>query len=341
MNAREAGIDPSQDVILFSVVTLVQGAVRCTQFLLIALSAGLVCCGCSTSRHTAPAAWPKYTLTNAQSWRVNLPSGERMDASGLCFTSHGELLTVSDRLLEVYRIDAPSDAANAELTPLSDGIASSRRAGFAVTSPARFDIEGIACDSSGRIYLCEEQTRGILRFDRDTRTLEKLSIDWSPVANYFSSADSNASFEAIAIGDRQLFVANERQQGRIIVVDLHTLRVVDDFLVHSSVNSLWGPQYSDLCWFQNDLYVLMREDHVILRVNPRTHEVLAEYDFRNIELAPENEYQRTYWFTGVMEGLAVEDREFWLIADNNGLGRKADPRDIRPTLFRCPRPDRN
>jgi hypothetical protein len=122
MNAREAGIDPSQDVILFSVVTLVQGAVRCTQFLLIALSAGLVCCGCSTSRHTAPAAWPKYTLTNAQSWRVNLPSGERMDASGLCFTSHGELLTVSDRLLEVYRIDAPSDAANAELTPLSDGL---------------------------------------------------------------------------------------------------------------------------------------------------------------------------------------------------------------------------
>lgn len=262
-----------------------------------------------------------------------------MDASGLCRTSRGELLTVNDRLLEVYRIDAPSNAANAELTPLQEGIASSRRAGFPATPPARFDIEGIACDSSGRIYLCEEETRWILRFDRETKTLERLNIDWSPVTQYFSPVDRNASFEGIAIGAGQLFVANERQQGRIIVVDLKALRVVDDFVVHSSVGSLWGPQYSDLCWFRDELYVLMREDRVILRVNPRNHQVLAEYDFRNIELAPENEYQRTYWFTGVMEGLAVDDQEFWLITDNNGLGRKADPKDTRPTLFRCRRPD--
>lgn len=206
-------------------------------------------------------------------------------------------------------------------------------------SPERYDIEGIAGGADGRLYLCDEDNRWILRFDPRSRRVERLSIDWSPVRKYFSRTDGNASFEGLAIGDGNLFVANERQQGRIIVVDLATLNVVDDFVVRSSVASYWGPQYSDLCWFRDELYVLMREDHVVLRVNPRSHEVLAEYDFRGMELSPGNEYKRTYWFTGVMEGLAVDDHSFWLVTDNNGLGRKRHPRDTRPTLFQCRRPD--
>jgi hypothetical protein len=42
-----------------------------------------------------------------------------------------------------------------------------------------------------------------------------------------------------------------------------------------------------------------------------------------------------------MEGLAVDENQFWLVTDNNGLGRERYPLDTRPTLFRCPRPDRN
>jgi hypothetical protein len=85
----------------------------------------------------------------------------------------------------------------------------------------------------------------------------------------------------------------------------------------------------------------MREDHVILRIDPHSHRVLAEYDFRATELAPENKYRLVLPFVGVMEGLAVDDHDFWLVTDNNGLGRALYPHDTRPTLFRCPRPDRN
>ena len=54
---------------------------------------------------------------------------------------------------------------------------------------------------------------------------------------------------------------------------------------------------------------------------------------------PRHAYHKVYFFVGVMEGLALDDHNFWLVTDNNGLGRVANPQDRRPTLFKCPRPD--
>ena len=77
-------------------------------------------------------------------------------------------------------------------------------------------------DDLGRIYLCEEANRWILRWDPRTKTVERLDIDWTPVEKYFSS-DRNAAWEGIAIHGQTLYVANERKKGRIIAVDLNTL----------------------------------------------------------------------------------------------------------------------
>jgi len=295
--------------------------------------------GCATPTERKSASLPRYVLSAAQSWRLNLPAGERFDASGLFLAPSGELLTVNDRALAVYRIQFVPGVSAADLVRLPDCFTPPQVAALAGEKTGRYDIEGITEDALDRIYLCEEANRWILRFDPRLHTVERLKIDWTPVQKYFSPVDSNASFEGIAIGDGRLYVANERARGRIIVVDLATLKVVDDFEVRSSVVSLWGPQYSDLCWFGGELYVLMREDHVVLRVNPRSRQVLAEYDFSKVESAPENKYRKLYWFAGVMEGLAVDENNFWLVTDNNGLGRESDPSDRRPTLLRCPRPD--
>ena len=298
--------------------------------------------GCATARPKAkaPAPWPRYALEAAQIRQLNLPNGERFDASGLCFAPNGDLLTVSDRGPSVYRIEFIADTNAADVVKLPDCFTPEQLAPFSAEKTGRYDCEGVAADELGRLYLCEEENRWILRWDPLSRRVERLKIDWSPVQKYFSPTDHNASFEGITIGGGRLYVANEREQGRIIVVDLRTLKVTDDFEVRSSVVSFWGPHYSDLCWFRGELFVLMREDHVILRIEPRSHRVLAEYDFRALEFAPENKYRLVLPFVGVMEGLAVDDHDFWLVTDNNGLGRARYPRDTRPTLFRCPRPDR-
>ena len=144
----------------------------------------------------------------------------------------------------------------------------------------RYDCEGVTEDAQSRIYLCEEGDRWILRWDPRAKTVERLNIDWTPVRKYFSS-DHNAAWEGIAINGSTLYVANERKKGRIIAVNLNTLKVTDDFAVAASHSIWYEPHYSDLCWFEGaPLARLMREDYVILKLNPATHYAFAaEYDF--------------------------------------------------------------
>ena len=42
-------------------------------------------------------SWPRFILRAEGIWQLNLPKGERFDASGLALNSKGELLALSDR----------------------------------------------------------------------------------------------------------------------------------------------------------------------------------------------------------------------------------------------------
>lgn len=269
---------------------------------------------------------------------MNLPDNQRFDASGLFEEKSGAILTESDQNIGVYKIIFTPDADSVDLLRLPDCFTPEQLAPFDSQKTGRYDCEGVTEDAQGRVYLCEEGDRWILRWDPRTKTVERLNIDWTPVRKYFSS-DHNAAWEGIAINGSTLYVANERKKGRIIAVNLNTLKVTDDFAVAASHSIWYEPHYSDLCWFEGALYALMREDHVILKLNPATHQVLAEYDFAAMENAPEVAYHKVVpLVTGVMEGLAVDKDYIWLCTDNNGLSRKHYPGDTRPTLFRCLRP---
>ena len=169
--------------------------------------------------------------------------------------------------------------------------------------------------------------------------MERLAIDWAPVQKYFDPKDRNSSFEGVAVGGGRIYVANERNVGRLIVVDEKSLKVVDNFMVNPANSEAADVHYSDLSWHAGSLYVLLRESYVVLQVNPATHKVVAEFDYRDVEKDPDSLYFYLYP-TGLMEGLAVDDTTIWLATDNNGLGRIRAPKDLRPTLFRCPRPDK-
>ena len=64
-----------------------------------------------------------------------------------------------------------------------------------------------------------------------------------------SISDQNASFEGIAVGNQNLWLANERERARVIEVDLETLKVVGDFAPEPSFWAL-VTHYSDICWFK-------------------------------------------------------------------------------------------
>jgi hypothetical protein len=280
-----------------------------------------------------------HSLELDQAWQLNLPHDEAFGGSGLLLLPNGQLLAVNDRSPGVFGIEfiPGTNVANLVLHP--NLFSKSQLAHLTPDRTHRYDIEGIARDHRGRIYLCDEAQRWILRCTPSAPQAERLQIDWSSVEHFFSKYDRNASFEGIAIGNNRLYVANERNHALIAVVDLDSLTVVNHFSPRPASLRFWEPHYSDLSWHRGTLYVLVRESRTILAVDPDSGQVRAEYDYHAIELDPEFQYQLVVPFAGVMEGLAVDDDHFWLLTDNNHRPRLRYPHDRRPTLFRCLRPD--
>lgn len=297
----------------------------------------LVLVGCKTPQNTSGHGWPKHLLHAAQTTSLNLPNGQQFDASGLWLLDSGELLTLRNtRDSILYRIDFLPGGQEANLKPFNDCFSSDSLRAVAGDGKG-FDCEGIARDEQGRFYICEERRRWIFRCDPVTGKTERLPIVWGTAEDYFSSADPNASFEGVAIGNGKLYVANERSSAVIIEVDLASLKVTKNFVVQPAKSSFFGLHYSDLCWFENQLWVLCRQHRVILKVDPKTRQVLDEFDYGDIE---EGLGYRTGLPVGLMEGLAVSKDSIWIVTDNNGDPRGKSGNDKRPTLVRCPRPDR-
>lgn len=305
-------------------------------FLILAITTFLA--SCKSAENQPAANWPRHRLLAAQITSLNPPNRQRFDASGLLLLPSGEMLTQrnnQDSLL--YRVEYRADGKEANLVPLGDCFTTNQLASLKEEKSSGFDCEGIARDGEGRFYLCEERHRWILRCDVRAGRVERLPIDWGSASDFFSSVDPNASFEGIAIGGGNLYVANERTSPRIIVVDLATLRVKKHFTVQPTKASYFGLHYSDLCWFDNKLWVLCRQHRVVLAVDPDSERVLSEFDYGNVE---ESLGYRTGLPVGMMEGLAVNHDSIWLLTDNNGNPRGREGNDIRPTLVRCARPDR-
>ena len=284
----------------------------------------------------APSDPPSYPLVADGRWLLQ-SANPRFDASALLRLPDGRLLTVNDKQLPPCSIELGTNGTarlvpQAALFPLESVRATTPNPRYAP------DLEGLARDTEGRLYLCTEGERWIFRTGGDGGPVERLAIDWTPVQKWFSTKDGNASWEGVAVGGSRLYLANERSVGRIVVVDLPTLRVTDDFQVAPVGQTRSDVHYSDLCWYAGELWVLCRDIRKVLRVNPESHAVLAEFDFAAIELDPQNAYLSPLPY-GFMEGLSVDATHLWLVVDNNGLPRRTSPTDLRPLLFRCPRPD--
>lgn len=300
--------------------------------------AWLVIPGCLALARLPESQGPRmFNLESDGRWLLTTPVA-RFDASALLRLPDQSWLVANDKQAPVFQLGLASDetgtlAAAPAFFPL-EGLRSA-------SGDPKFlpDLEGLARDDQGRLYLCTEKQRWIFRTPARGGPVERLDIDWRPVRRWLSTSDSNASWEGIAVGGSRLYLANERSIGRIIVVDLGTLRVIDDFQAQPVGSKALDVHYSDLCWHEGSLWMLCRANQVILRVDPVTRRTLAQFNYGPIERAPANAYSVPFGI-GMAEGLWVDDTHLWVLIDNNGFARRADSKDTRPLLFRCPRPDK-
>ena len=273
---------------------------------------------------------PVVSLEIESVWRLKSPGG-RFDASGIERSPDGDLLVVRDRELTVYGVKFVPGSDEAILYPHERFPTEIEGNGF---GGPRFDVEGLAFDPEGNLYIADETERRVLRIVPGGR-LEAVAIDLTLASSYFSKTNRNASFEGIAVGGGSLFLANERSEGRLFEFDLQTGALKASFGCKLPLPLFPVPQYSGLDWQNGKLYVLMREERVIVEVDPKDRSIVRLLRYHNVEMAEAHRYRVGIPMSGVMEGVLVEDDVFWLLTDNNGQGRVADRRDSRPSLFKC------
>ncbi len=263
-------------------------------------------------------------------WRLDPPEG-RFDASGIERSPEGDLLVVRDAELAIYGI---------RFSPDSDVARLYRHPGYRLPDPLpdlgsrRFDVEGLAFDGEGTLYISDEYERRVLRIPSAGR-IETLDLDLSQARRHFSPRDRNASLEGIAMGGGRLFLANERSKGRLFEFDPATGKMLHSFLCKPRENLWPDPHYSGLDWHDGKLYVLMRDAWLVVEMDPDKRTILRVLRYQDVERSEGNRYRASFPLAGSMEGILVEGDIVWLLTDNNGQPRLAAPEDTRPTLFRC------
>ena len=128
-----------------------------------------------------------FTVEAEAAWF--LETKVRFDASALAFYQ-SKLITVNDQNGEFYELDL-SATNRAQLKRLN----LFPRATLSQVAPKRanrFDLEGIAIDPTGNIYVSEESQRLVFKWNAAAKKVEALTFDWSPVSKFFSGGSAQS-----------------------------------------------------------------------------------------------------------------------------------------------------
>lgn len=308
-------------------------------------------------------------LKVAGMWSLDSGRSSRFDPSGLVWwPATQSFLTVNDKPDEVhvYKIGSPASQPSRN----KDGqhvrslsLLLKSNAVIQRTSPMfpgyrfTFDLEGItACN--GHLFVVAEEPRTIIRINPKTKVSTSHTLDVEsyyrrsarmrhPMARF--SYHSNAGYEGITCDPKakRLYVIQERQPRYILVVDMPSvwkqgkqLRIhshfdLPSFSLPRQINGIDSePDFAGADMDKGFLYVLYRNERLVLKVNPKTHNMLAAYSFRHAE---DRLYKQRLPF-GLAEGLVVRGNRIYIVMDNNRRPRKLNPTDRRPVLLSFERP---
>ncbi|MBC77147.1 MAG: hypothetical protein CME64_14140 [Halobacteriovoraceae bacterium] len=187
---------------------------------------------------------------------------------------------------------------------------------------APWDLEGGAsCDSS--IYLVNEQLREVMLV-KDNK-IKRVDINFEQAFKEygapFEESPSNAGFEGLAVDceNQRLYVAQERAPRAIAVVNLKTNKVEKVTTTEITKDNI-HPDYADLFFTDNHLYVLERNTRKILKLDPKDLKLKDTVSYTRLtdQLQTKELYSTDKPF-GLAEALTMDDKHIYLGMDNNQL----------------------
>lgn len=262
---------------------------------------------------------------------------ESSQPSGLCLVD-GQLYAVSDKHDHaICRVQFDGDVARLEPYITFN-------APWSGAWVRGLDFEGIDY-RAGSFFLVSESTFRVLRVHETGSDLAWVTPsveEAGKAAGLFT--EKNARLEGLALlgGGRLLLAAERAPRGLIdLTVDAAGETVIRPLVCEETILNVPPPRvpdFSDLWLDDGGLYALSRNADAVLRidVDEAGLQELDVWSFAATLNDPAWAYRDMEF--GKAEGLAMDDERVYVIVDNNGLQRQADPTDTRPLLFVFARP---
>ncbi|MCC5807544.1 MAG: esterase-like activity of phytase family protein [Opitutales bacterium] len=284
--------------------------------------------GCGTTP-AAPAHEEDGKLELVRVFPVE--SARPVEPSGLCLYQ-GVLYSVSDKSDgTVYRISFGNGVARME-----PHIRFDPPAGAGV-----MDFEGITVDEEGNFYLASETHARILRVTPEGEAQWHFASVREAGRAVGLFKVPNAYAEGITILDNgNILLAAERQPRGLIEVDGRTGEVVRAQVMNQTrfsnrLSILRRPDWTGLYNYGGEVFALFRNANLVVRLERGEDGGFRETDdawgFRHVEESGEFRFDDLRY--GKAEGLAIDERYFYIILDNNRRPRAIDRSDRRPLLF--------
>jgi hypothetical protein len=202
----------------------------------------------------------------------------------------------------------------------------------------KLDLEGMSLAGDG-VALVDERNRNIYIVSKDgivTPLTHDIGI-YNLKHGITFSDESNAGFEGIAIDQKTdtWYIANERDRALVYVLtrQQNTLKAASHIDLQNLLND---PQcdISDIYYEKSTLYLVYRKKRIIIKLDPRTSQVLATLSFAEVTGSL---YTSAKGY-GFAEGLFMTHNTVFLLLDSNGNSFRSREGGEHGCMIIFPRP---
>lgn len=203
---------------------------------------------------------------------------------------------------------------------------------------------GITVGGDGDFYLAGEQACRILRVDKsgDGEWFGPSLLEAGAEKGLF--AGGNSGLEGIApLGGRKFLVAAAREPRGLLEADLSgKAPVLTAWLADKTRLPMPAgrrkPDFADLAQDQGKIWALCANSDAVCQVKRNGTEYAEGEYWSFAHVAEDAKYKYAGLRMGLARGLAMDAQSIYIVLDNKGVGRQADPNDKRPLLLVFKRP---
>ena len=258
-----------------------------------------------------------------------IDSKKNLEPSGLTIKNGNFYFISDDEDKKIYKLVFSGESCKAE---------TSHKLEFDIKPPKALNYEGINAADDGYYYLLSEPEYRVVKVSENGKAvLGESFLNDGRKAGFFKGKAKGPEGMIVYKGGEKILIASQGDKGKLLegdiingkVVNFKTIKIISEDISEGKENNNW---ISDLYLYKDRIYVLLKKANKIveLKRNGDTYEETGVFSYDKAISLKKYSYLKGNDFG---EGLAVDDKHFYVIFDNNKDGRLENLSDERPLFI--------